>query len=241
MSITRADRGYLTSRAQRERRVALLALIFSFSWLILHFFSTAVYLLPVSQLTARLYPLIRPYLIPYFRQEWALFAPDPDGKSKFIQFRCEFEDAAGATEVSSLYNASEGFYRRTWETRLGPGFKVHRAFQMPLGFFGEDDSKSIEILKYLAQGSPEEEAKVREVARERRLIGIQRGQALAGRVASAACAKQFPGRKILRTYAAFDILHPVPYPLRSSTLDFDSPLQRIELGWRAFDSDIEIH
>lgn len=240
MSTTRTDRGSPKDRAGRERRLALAALVLSCTWFVLHFASTAVYLLPMSQLTARLYPLVRPYLIPYFRQEWALFAPDPDGKSKFIQFRCELKQADGSIEVTPLYNASDGFYHRTWETRLGPGFKVHRAFQMPLAFFGEDDSKSMQILKYLARGKPDEEAKVEALARESRLIGMQRGQALGGRVASAACARQFPDREILRTYAAFDLLDPTPYPLRHAVHDFVPPLQRVELGWRAFDADVEI-
>jgi hypothetical protein len=224
----------------RERWLALAALVFSCAWFALHFVSTAVYLMPVSQLTARLYPLARPYLFPYFRQEWALFAPDPNGKTKFIQFRCELKQPGGAIEVSPLFNASEPFYQRTWETRLGPGFKVHRALQMPFGFFGEDDSKSTEILKYLAKGKPDEEAKVEALAKERRLFGIQRGQELGGRVGSVACAKQFPDREILRTYVAFDILDARPYPLRHSADEFHAPLQRVELGWRAFDADLEI-
>lgn len=220
-------------RLIRERRaMRLLVLIFlaSWGWFAVHFFFTAMYLLPLNGLTARLYPVASAYILPRFRQHWALFAPDPDGKTKHFQFRCRLEDKDGVVTDSQMYNVSEEFYANTWRTRLGPGQRLHRAYMMPLGMLSKVRAKWLHAHMYLAQGRPEAIKELEEKLAQLADAKAKRSREIAGRIAAIACRRQFPGEKIVQAYAVVDIVQPRSFHQRTE-LDIPVDAVRVEFGW----------
>jgi hypothetical protein len=220
-----------SSSSRMSRRLAVVALLASWAWFGVHFLCTAVYLLPISTLTARLYPVATSYLLPYFRQRWSLFAPDPDGKTKHFQFRCRVTEPGGTVTESEPYNLSEGYYSNTWKTRLGPGQRVHRMFTSSVSALDNRPSKGYEVRLYLAEGQPEVLADLEKQLDQVRRARVEYSLVYAGRLAMIACQRQFPGRNVVQANAWVDIVDPPPFH-PSAESSASSKSIRIDFGWR---------
>jgi hypothetical protein len=225
-----ARRETLTHRLSRSG--VALAFLGSWAWFGLHFACTAIYLLPISTLTARLSPITSKYMDPYFRQRWALFAPDPDGKTKHFQFRCRVENAAGVLTETPLFDLSDGYYASTWKTRLGPGHRVHRAYTSALVLLNMEDTKAMQAQLYLAQTNPEALTALNEQRDKIRSLRIEKSAELAGRLSAMACRRQFPTDRVVESSAAIDVVEPRPFAQRSDPRVSVSSL-RIDFGWHA--------
>lgn len=202
-----------------------------------HFTCTALYLLPVNALTARLYPFVASYMHPHFRQNWSLFAPDPDGKTKHFQFRCRVIDAGGSEAVSDMYDASEPFYSSVWTTRLGPGMRLHRAYTSPLSALSVSRSKAFRSALYLAAAHPALVDAIEAQRQRHQDRQVARSRIIAARLAASACKQEFPHARIVETNPMFDIVHPRPFHLRS---DSTTPTEsvRIDFGWVPAESSL---
>ena len=121
------------------QRLTLPALLVCWSWLVFHFLCTTLYLAPTGTLQAGLYDLACSYMRPRFSQRWALFAPDPDGKTRHLQVRCRLEQPDGRLRETPFYDVTERFYASPWHTRLGPDGRLLRAYVSTLLLLDPDD------------------------------------------------------------------------------------------------------
>ena len=206
------------------------AYAFCMCWFVFHFACTAVYLLPVSELTARLVPAVSAYMSPYFDQRWSLFAPDPDGKTSHFQIACRLEGEAGATSDTALYDVSERFYANTWQTRLGPGLRVHRAYMIPTIFLTNSQGKLTELLRYQAKMSESARDKLSRMNELRAELGSRHSREVAQRIAAKECRRQFPDAIVTEVKPVVDIVEPHPFHLRMDQ-SFQPKSLRIDFGW----------
>lgn len=216
------------------QRLALPALLVCWSWLAFHFLCTTVYLAPVGTVQAGLYELVCRYIRPRFSQRWALFAPDPDGKTRRVQIACRIEQPDGSLQETPAYDVTERFYVSTWHTRLGPDSRLLRAYLSPLLLLDTDD-KAFDVLRYRAKGDP---ALRETVARTLESLGkwsAEYAKQIAARIGSAECRRQFPEAKIAAVSAAIDVVRPRPYfPTEPEP---PAPV-RLEFGWQPFAADL---
>ena len=222
----------VTQRILKQLRLP--ALVVCWSWLVFHFLCTTVYLAPTGTVQAGLYELACRYMRPRFSQRWALFAPDPDGKTRHFQVRCRIERPDGGLQDTPFYDVTERFYASPWHTRLGPDGRLLRAYLSTLMPLDRDD-KTLDVLRYRAKADPA----LRETL-ERRLerVGQWRSEyarRLAARIGSAECRRQFPEAKIAAVTAALDLVRPQPY----FTSDPAPPdPQRVDFGWQPYAADL---
>jgi uncharacterized protein DUF5819 len=210
-------------------RLTLPTFMLAWGWLIFHFALTAVYLAPVSTLKARLYPSVLTYMDPYFRQRWSLFAPDPNGRTRYLQIACKVREQDGSLTESAFYNVTQRFLDTTWSTRIGPGFRVQRAYKAPLTMLDSGSSAWFAILAYQAKGDPDAKARLDASRSRTATYRKARAREVAQRIASAECYRQFPGAQIAEVNPAFDVIFPLPFHQRKSADERES--MRVDFGW----------
>lgn len=194
-------------------------------WLLVHFACTAVYLAPVSALKAQLYPHVAAYLLPLFRQRWSLFAPDPDGTTKYLQVACTYEGPEGESVTAPFANVSQRFYERTWDSRLGPDFRLHRAYMTPLVYLDTSAQFAAELLEFRSHREPEAKASFELWQSDDGDFRRRHSHVIAQRIASAECRRHFPEARLLEVQAVVDIVPPPPFaqpgaPAGATRIDF---------------------
>src|SRR4051812_28946806 len=192
------------------QRLTLPALLVCWSWLVFHFLCTTVYLAPTGTVQSGLYDLACRYMRPRFSQRWALFAPDPDGKTRHLQVRCRIEQPDGGLQETPFYDVTERFYASPWRTRLGPDGRLLRAYLSTLLLLDPDD-KAFDVLRYRAKGNPALRAPLEQALKSVGQWRSSYAQQMAARIGSAECRRQFPGAKIAAVTAAMDLVPPQPY------------------------------
>lgn len=65
--------------------------------LIIHFGMTLAYLLPLNPIMLRIAPLVDGYMVPWFVQDWHLFAPDPINETQRLLVSCRLQQTNGLT------------------------------------------------------------------------------------------------------------------------------------------------
>lgn len=214
--------------------VRVLALIYCSAWLVFHFACTALYLAPAGELKARTFDFVQSYIDPRFEQQWALFAPDPHGKTRYLLAECKVQPREGEPYTTPPYDLSQRLYASTWRTRLGPDFRLQRAYLSTMLFF-DTESDSIDILRYRAKADPSLNAEIEGIlarASEHRSKYVRQ---LAARIASAECRRSFPNDVVLEVRPMVDIVHPPPRAAGEAPPP--APL-RIDFGWSPFVSDV---
>lgn len=212
-----------------SQRLTLPVFVLAWGWLIFHFAFTALYLAPVSHLKVKLYPTVLGYMDPWFRQRWSLFAPDPTGRTRYLQVACKVQHDDGSPAESPWYNVSERYLERTWPTRLGPGFRLHRSHKAPLLMLDTGNSAWFDVLEYEARSDAAARERLEQARSRVAQYRKEQARTVAQRIASAECHRQFPDAHISEVHAAFDIVSPLPFHERRGGGQPENV--RIDFGW----------
>jgi hypothetical protein len=210
------------------------AFLYCRAWLIFHFVCTALYLAPVGELKVRTFDFVTSYIEPRFGQRWGLFAPDPDGKSRHLLVACKLRRAEAPPHETPLYDVTESFYSAPWRTRLGPDYRLMRAYLATALFF-EGDSASFDVLEYQAKSDPEAAKELRPTLARRREARAKYTEHLAVRIASAECKNQFPDAVVSEVQPVIDIVR-APARLASDPQP-EAPV-RLDFGWHTVESNV---
>lgn len=212
------------------QRLTVPTFIVAWCCLVGHFAVTALYLAPMSELKAEVYPAVLSYMHPHFRQRWSLFAPDPDGKSKHLQVACRMRQPDGSVLETPYYDLSRSFYDETWKTRLGPNFRVHRAYQAPLSYLSRPKTALVEALAFRAERDPEAKRQLDELLKRTTEQRAEVSRVIVQRIASLRCYRQFPGAQVIEVNPAFDLFDPIPFHQRKGPVA-QPPATRVDYGW----------
>lgn len=161
-------------------------------WLIVthHILVTALYVSPANPLYMNHVAYLRSYMEPFFEQRWQLFAPDPNGISKYILARCRVQTGSDQGREAGPYDATTRFEETQQVYRFGPAQRILRGLLVPIFYLGAPKgADSIAI---------EQKARKRKGAEYKALLAAiekhdkqQRDSAvkLLGRVASLECRR----------------------------------------------------
>src|SRR4051794_17762784 len=61
----------------------------------IHFGMTLVYLMPLNPIVLRVAPVVDGYMVPWFVQDWHLFAPNPINETHMLLVSCRLQKANG--------------------------------------------------------------------------------------------------------------------------------------------------
>lgn len=142
--------------------------------LIIHFFATVVFLMPLSILGVHFGAQARRYMVPLFQQRWSLLAPDPPMRNVSIQFQCVQHDGTVSPwlDRASVLQQEHALYRITPEAYL---FRIDRAAVMTA--LGSRDEVFETVLEKVEESGDDTLAtRLREVAKARdagRLVQLQ--------------------------------------------------------------------
>ncbi|HET9255137.1 MAG TPA: DUF5819 family protein, partial [Pseudonocardiaceae bacterium] len=75
--------------------------------LALHFVMTFLFVAPPNPISARAHDAIGSYMLPYFYQDWKLFAPNPAKTDPHLLVRARIADAAGQQRETSWLDITE--------------------------------------------------------------------------------------------------------------------------------------
>lgn len=80
--------------------------------LLWHVGATALWNMPGNPIRTDMRPTVADYLLPYFDQNWGLFAPDPINSNEHIQVRARLEGADGEVVETDWFDATAYEVRR---------------------------------------------------------------------------------------------------------------------------------
>lgn len=211
------------------RNPSVPAFIYCRSWLIFHFACTALYLAPVGELKVRTFDFVTAYMEPRFGQRWALFAPDPSGTTRHLLVACKLEQSEGPEQESPLYDVTEQFYSAPWRTRLGPDYRLLRAYLTTALVFGSD-SPSLQVLQYRAKSDPVAAEELGHTIANSKRATTKYTERLAVRIASAECKNLFPDAVVSEVHPVVDIVRP---SARLATDPTPEAPVRLDFGWHS--------
>ncbi|MCA9693588.1 MAG: hypothetical protein KC636_28590 [Myxococcales bacterium] len=216
------------------RRVRSITLGLCTAILSLHFACTILWVLPANPVQARLGATLSRYILPYFGQNWRLFAPDPSIHTQALLARCRYLDPSGVHQESEWIDVSTPLWEAKYKNRLSPAdrlYRVQRAAEIAaLGDFDPfvarlrerasetSDPDLVEIISQLDRNTQEE---------------ARRHRALLARVLSAYCDEIFGPR---RTEEVRGRIANLPLPKFSRRHEpFDtSQMTVIDLDWMTY-------
>lgn len=74
--------------------------------LCLHFGMTLVYLMPLNPIALRIAPVVQRYMVPWFAQDWHLFAPNPINETRMLLVSCRLRQTNGTTVETAWVDVS---------------------------------------------------------------------------------------------------------------------------------------
>ena len=236
----------MENRSQTSTSRALLRLLLCSCGVLLvwHFAITILYLLPLNPVRLAYGEVVDAYIVPYFRQRWALFAPDPPLDNKILTLRCRIEQG-GVIEETSWHDLDTFVLqarRRNLLSSLERFGRVNRAV-LASSLGAQDTVSSLvneQIDRRFKDAPPRDEEGVdeeeRRWARASALV-VQRKQdevtavrPFVYRAGYATCQALYPGRHIVGSQFRI-VLHEFPRYSDRAKPDSEGPKRAFMLEW----------
>ncbi|WP_455409894.1 DUF5819 family protein [Streptomyces hiroshimensis] len=137
----------------RARRRALLAAGAAISLaLAFHFGMTAIYHTPFNPVKEKYNKEISSYMLPYFGQDWHLFAPDPVDKDLGVLVRAKMRKPDGSTVTTQWSDATSPGLQELYDARFWPSRESRLSSGVPTQL---DSWRDTELEKIRKKNRPE--------------------------------------------------------------------------------------
>lgn len=146
-------------RSLRRRALKLLPAVLVLV-LSIHFGMTLVYLMPLNPIVLRVAPVVDGYMVPWFVQDWHLFAPNPINETHMLLVSCRLQKAGGVMVETAWADVSTPL----WNTQARERFSAAAWLARPQAYavqihFGEGD-----LLARLERHRTAEDAEINHLA-----------------------------------------------------------------------------
>ena len=186
---TTADSHYAS--ATRGQKL-LLSGVFVLSALLVstHFVFTYLFLMPLNPVKVDVRAGVERYMLPWFSQNWNLFAPNPEDASRYVLVSCRLPSANGAEIETPWFDATTPLLEQHYGNRLAPGDRLARVGLGIIHILVPPADAVLDRLRAMSADDPETKEALREDAEERS-AAMRQGTALLGRLASVECDRLY--------------------------------------------------
>jgi hypothetical protein len=100
-----------------------------------HCAMTLVYLMPLNPIVLRVAPLVERYMVPWFTQDWHLFAPDPINETRTLQISCRLQQVNGMTVETTWADVSTPLWDAQTSQRFSAAASLSRLQAQTVQFY----------------------------------------------------------------------------------------------------------